>query len=219
MLGDLVIATVLLCFLAAGATLIALRLARYPNRSVLNVAEFLRPGNPQRMIELLNPQLEERLRITLPRREFLRQQRKSLLSVLEFLACMSHSTRVCIELANNELQRETLNHPHGDDSEDFIETAFALQRAAVEFRFYCLATRMKALSWLVFRTQCWLPLTPPCLAQLRETRGMNFVASYNRFVTALSNLGRLHGAEFQNSFLQALIKSDPLDDALRLAHR
>jgi len=142
----------------------------------------------------------------LPRREFLCQQRKSLLSILEFLDCMSHSARICIELANNELQRETLQNPGREDAEDYIDCALALQQAAVEFRYYCLAARMKARTWLICRTQWWLPLDAPYLAQLRDMQGLCFTASYNRFVRALSDVGRLHGMEFQDSFLHALIK-------------
>jgi hypothetical protein len=217
MLGSLLIATFLLGILAGGVALIAARLSRYPNRSVVDVAEFLRPGNPQKVMDLLNPQFEERLRATLPRREFLRQQRKSLFSILEFLSCMSHSTRICIELANNEL--EAVQPPGGEDSAEYIECALALQQAAVEFRFYCLATTMKARTWLLFRTQWWLPLEPPRLSELKDMQGLNFAASYNRFVRALANLGRLHGMEFQDSFLHALIKSDPLNDVLRLPQK
>ncbi|HWZ44741.1 MAG TPA: hypothetical protein VNW97_14795 [Candidatus Saccharimonadales bacterium] len=208
MLGSLVIAIFLLGLLAGGIALIFMRLSRYPNRSVVDVADFLRPGNPQKMMDLLNPQFEEGLRATLPRREFLRQQRKGLLSILEFLACMSHSTRICIELANNELQRETVQNPgrENDDDEDYIDCALALQQAAVEFRFYCLAARMKARTWLICRTQWWLPLDAPHLSQLRDLQGLSFTASYNRFVRALSDVGRIHGMEFQDSFLHALIK-------------
>jgi hypothetical protein len=217
MLGLLVIAIILAGFLAVGAFLVIARLSRYPNLSIVDVAEFLRPGNPQKIMELLNPQFEESLLATLPRRAFLRQQRKSLLSVLEFLNCMSHSTLICTELANNELERETVRHPGAEDSEEYIECALALQQAAVEFRFFCLVARMKARTWLIFRTQWWLPFQPPRLSQLREIQGLNFTASYNRFVSALSNLGLLHGTEFQDSLLQALIKADSLDNVLRLS--
>jgi hypothetical protein len=215
MLGSLLIAIFLLGVLAGGAALAVAQLCRHPNLTVMEVTEFLRAGNPRKIFELLNPQFEDALRATLPRRAFLRQQKKSLLLVLEFLNCMSHSTRICIELADSELQRETDRHPGADGSEDYIEHSLDLHHAAVDFRLYCLAARLKARSWLIFRTQWWLPLAAPRLSQLREMRGLNFAASYNLFVRALADLGRLHGMEFQDAFLQALIKSAPLDDVLR----
>jgi hypothetical protein len=215
MIGSVVVAMIVFGFFAVGAALIVARLCRYPNRGVMDVAEFLRPGNPRKMMELLNPQFEEGLKATLPRREFLRQQRKGLFSALEFLHCMAHSTRICLELANDELQRETVRLPGAENSEEYAECALALQRAAIEFRGYCLAGIVKVRIWLLFRTQWWLPVASPRLSELRDIQGLNFTASYNRFVKALSDLGRLHGAEFQESFLHALIKSDPLDQALR----
>jgi hypothetical protein len=185
----------------------------------MDVAEFLRPGNPQKIMELLNPRFEESLRATLPRKAFLRQQRKSLLSILEFLDCMSHSTLICTELANNELERETDRHPGAADSEEYIECALALQQAAVEFRFFCLMARLKARTWLIFRTHWWLPLAAPRLSSLREIQGLRFTVAYNRFVSALSNLGRLHGTEFQDSLLNALIKSTAPGDLPSLPKR
>jgi hypothetical protein len=213
MLGIITIA-VIVFFLTLVSAVLTARLTRYPNRGVMNVAEFLRAGNPKRMLELLDPRFEAATTKSLPRRRFLRVQRADLHSVLEFLSCMFHSTRICLELASNELQRETIRRPE-PDSEDYIESALTLHHAAVEFRTYCFLAIIRVRLWLIFRTQWWLPLPSVRIATLREIQGLNFSATYNKFLQAVADVGRLHGPEFQESFLQALIKSDPIRDALR----
>src|SRR5215472_4608356 len=165
--GTLFIAALLVIILVVGTALVLRILSRYPNRGVLNVSEFLRAGNPRRMMDALDRELEEAMRRSLPRREFLRQQRKSLHSALEFMRCMFHSTRVCIELANNELQRELIRRPGQEDGEEFIRSAQELQQAAIEFRTYCLVGMVRARVWLLLRTQWWLPLPPPRVSSLR----------------------------------------------------
>jgi len=200
---------VLLAFVVA-VYLAADRLSHFPNRGIIDVPEFLRPANPSRMQELLNPNFENGMRLTLPRREFLQQQRKSLHYVLEFLLCTAHDAYILLEFADNELWRETVTRPGAADSQEFITRASRLHRAAVEFRTYALFAIVIVRFWMVFRTQWWLPFSPPRIADLREIQGIKFHASYNRFVQAVSDLALLYGKEFQEALLNSLVKSDPL---------
>src|SRR5258708_39739800 len=186
------------------------RLSHFPNRGILDVPEFLRPANPRRMQELLNSEFEMGLRAALPRREFLRQQRKSLHYVLEFLLCMVHDAYILIEFADNEVFRETVSLPAPDDSYEFAAKAAHLQRAAIEFRIYALVAISKVRFWIIFRTQWWLPFSPPQVADLREVSGIPFHTSFQRLIQAVSELGLLYGAEFQEALLNAIFRADPL---------
>lgn len=206
-----VLLTVLVIALAA---MLTARLSRYPGLCVVDVSKFFRAADPKIMMVQLNPIFEEGLRMAMPRRNFLRQQRKNLHSVLEFLRCMAHSTLVAIELAHNELDRELIKRPGMEESEEYIARAKDLQEAAAQFRIYCLLGILKVRLWIIFRTQWWLPFTPARIASLSDIRGLNFYAGYQGFIQAVSALGQLHGPEFKESFLHALIKTDPLDEML-----
>jgi hypothetical protein len=59
------------------------------------------------------------------------------------------------------------------------------QLAAVEFRAYCFVAIGKAIFWLAFRTQWWLPFTPPRISTLGELHELNFPATYNKFIIAV----------------------------------
>ena len=207
--------TLFLVVTFTAAVFLALRrLSQYPGRGILNVGEFLRGGNPQKIRAVLNEALESELRLGLTRHEFLPLQRKNLHSVLEFLLCMFHDTRVCIELAHNEQYRELVRHPGMADGEEYVQRAKKLECAAFEFRTYCFLAIMRVRFWIAFRTQWWLPFPAPRISDLKQIYGLSFFTLYNKFIQAVSDVGLLHGPEFQESFLKALIKSDPLDEQL-----
>lgn len=206
-----VLLTVLVIALAA---MLTARLSRHPDFCVMDASKFFRAADPKIMMVQLNPMFEEGLRMAMSRRAFLRQQRKNLHSVLEFLRCMAHSTLVAIELAHNELERELVRRPGMEESEQYVERARNLQETAAQFRIYCLLGILKVRLWIVFRTQWWLPFAPARIASLSDIRGLNFYAGYHAFIQAVSALGQLHGEEFKESFLHALIKTDPLDELL-----
>jgi hypothetical protein len=185
-------------------------LTRFPRRSILDVPNFLRAADPKRMQELFNPEFEGMMRANLPRREFLQQQRKSLHYAREFLLCTAHDAQILIELAQNEVWRERVEHPGAPDGEEYIERALKLHQAAVEYRTYALVALVRVRIWMVFRTQWWLPFPAPRVGELKEISGINFHAAYNRLMQTVSDLCQLYGSEFQEALLGALTKSDTL---------
>lgn len=186
------------------------RLSRFP-RSAMDVATFLRGGHPKRMVILINPEFDAGLQSGLSPRGFKEQQRRNLHYILEFLSCWLHDAQVSLEWSCRVIRRETVDRPGEPDALQFVEAAHKLQHAAIDSRVYAIIAMLKIHCWIVFRTQWWLPLKPPQMATLTDVWGKNFFETYHAFLQAFSDLGELHGPEFKEAFLQALIRPDPLD--------
>lgn len=192
------------------AYLICRQLSRFP-RSAMDVATFLRGGYPKRMMELLNPEFEEGLRQGLPRRAFLLQQRKSLRYALEFMQCWAHDATVTREWADRVTRRETKERPGEPDAHLFLEGAKKLHVAAVNSRVFAVGAITRIRFQIVFQTQWWLPLPVAKVYRLSYAGGLDFFACYKSFIQAVSDLALLHGEEFQEAFMNALVRPDPLD--------
>lgn len=196
--------------LAVAVRLVGHRLSRFP-RSAMDVTTFLRGGHPKRMMELLNPEFEEGLRQALPRREFLLQQRKSLRYALEFMQCWAHDATVMREWADRVTRREAKERPGEPDAPLFVDGAKKLHVAAVNSRVFAVGATIRIRFQIVFQTQWWLPFPVAEVYRLSHARGLDFFACYKSFIQAVSDLALLHGEEFQEAFMNALVRPDPLD--------
>ena len=177
------------------------RLRGYPRLTIIEVTRFLRPTHSDEVVKALNPLLEEVLRGTFSRREFLRSQRDRLHGLKEHVSCMAHDAFIFLQLANTELWRETKYKPGMEDSQTYIELAQRLHKAAVEFAAASTITLVRVNFWLIVRTQWWFPFPAPRISSLRGTAGLDLYASYQRFKAAVGALCLQYGQEFYDEIV------------------
>lgn len=178
------------------------RLSRFPCRTIRDVPAFLQPVDSAGMMQLLNPQTEEFLHSAMTGLALRLEQRRSLHFMREHLLRLSHNAHILLEWSNAELKREIVGQSE-EDSECYRDCARQLHVAAIEFRLYAILSLIKINLWLVFRTQSWLPLSPPSLAGLSQVGGLRFFNLYSNLTRAVSDLGRHYGTEFRDELLRA----------------
>lgn len=176
------------------------RLSRFPCRTIRDVPAFLQPVDSQSMLQLLNPENEQYLQ-TMTGLALRLEQRKSLHFVREHLLRLSHNAHILLEWSNAELKREMVGRQR--DADSYRESAHQLHNAAIEFKLYATLSLVKINLWLLFRTQSWLPVAAPDLAELRQVAGLRFFHLYSNLTRAMSTLGRHYGTEFSEELLRA----------------
>jgi hypothetical protein len=154
------------------------------------------------MMQLLNPETEEYLHSAMTGVALRLEQRRSLHFLREHLIRMSHNAHILLEWSNAELKREIVGQSD-EYSECYRDCARQLHSAAIEFRLYAVLSLIKIKLWLVFRTQPWIPLEPPSLADLGHVGSLRFFTLYSNLTRAVSNLGQHYGSEFCDEVLKA----------------
>jgi len=178
------------------------RLTRFPCRTIRDVPAFLQPVDSASMMQLLNPETEEYLHSAMTGLALRLEQRRSLHFLREHLIRMSHNAHILLEWSNAELKREIVGQSD-EYSECYRDCARQLHSAAIEFRLYAVLSLVKIKLWLVFRTQPWIPLEPPSLADLGHVGSLRFFTLYSNLTRAVSNLGQHYGSEFCDEVLKA----------------
>jgi hypothetical protein len=178
------------------------RLTRFPCRTIRDVPAFLQPVDSANMMQLLNPETEEYLHSAMTGVALRLEQRRSLHFLREHLIRMSHNAHILLEWSNAELKREIVGQSD-EYSECYRDCARQLHSAAIEFRLYAVLSLVKIKLWLVFRTQPWIPLEPPSLADLGHVGSLRFFTLYSNLTRAVSNLGQHYGSEFCDEVLKA----------------
>lgn len=178
------------------------RLSQFPCRTIRDVPAFLQPVDSAGMLQLLNPQTEEFLHSAMTGVAWRLEQRKSLHFMREHLLRMSHNAHILLEWSNAELKRQIVGQSE-EDSECYRDCARKLHVAAIEFRLFAILSLIKINLWLLFRTQSWLPLSTPSLADLNHLGSLRFFELYSNLTRAVSELGRHYGTEFRDELLRA----------------
>ena len=178
------------------------RLSSFPCRTIRDVPAFLQPVDSAGMMQLLNPQTEEFLHSAMTGVAWRLEQRKSLHFMREHLLRMSHNAHILLEWSNAELKRQIVGQ-NEEDGECYRDCARHLHVAAIEFRLFAILSLIKINLWLLFRTQSWLPLSPPSLAELNHLGSLRFFELYSNLTRAVSELGRHYGTEFRDELLRA----------------
>jgi hypothetical protein len=192
----------LLALICASAVYFFLgRLSRFPCRTIRDVPAFLQPVDSAGMMQLLNPQTEEFLHSAMTGLALRLEQRRSLHFMREHLLRLSHNAHILLEWSNAELRKEIVGR--STESESYRDSARQLHTAAIEFKCYANLSLVKINLWLAFRTQPWLPLSPPSLSTLGQVGGLRFFNLYSNLTRAVSELGRHYGAEFRDELLRA----------------
>lgn len=194
---------VILALISASALYFFLgRLSSFPCRTIRDVPAFLQPVDSAGMMQLLNPQTEEFLHSAMTGLALRLEQRRSLHFIREHLLRLSHNAHILLEWSNAELKREIVGQSE-EDSECYRDCARQLHVAAIEFKLYATLSLIKINLWLAFRTQSWLPLSPPSLSALGQVGGLRFFNLYSNLTRAVSDLGRHYGTEFRDELLRA----------------
>jgi hypothetical protein len=178
------------------------RLSRFPCRTIRDVPAFLQPVDSAGMMQLLNPQTEEFLHSAMTGLALRLEQRRSLHFMREHLLRLSHNAHILLEWSNAELKREIVGQSE-IDSECYRDCARQLHAAAIQFKLYATLSLIKINLWLAFRTQAWMPLSPPSLSALGQVGGLRFFSLYSNLTRAVSDLGRHYGTEFRDELLRA----------------
>jgi hypothetical protein len=178
------------------------RLSRFPCRTIRDVPAFLQPVDSAGMMQLLNPQTEEFLHSVMTGLALRLEQRRSLHFMREHLLRLSHNAHILLEWSSAELKREIVGQSE-EDSECYRDCARQLHAAAIELKLYATLSLIKINLWLAFRTQAWLPLSPPSLSALGQVGGLRFFNLYSNLTRAVSDLGRHYGTEFRDELLRA----------------
>lgn len=158
---------------------VALIWFRFPDRTSQDVVDFLFPVDFDKAADLLDPELEGRLRKQLSPEEFRRLQRKRIHHYMAYVKRMSHNAAVLVEWANREVESQ---------DERQAELATKLQQLGVEVRLYSLLTLLKLRFWLLVRLDWWTLFPAPSLDDLREAGGVRGLEAYDRLKSAASFL-------------------------------
>jgi hypothetical protein len=178
------------------------RLSSFPCRTIRDVPAFLQPVDSAGIMELLNPRTEEYLHSAMTGVALRLEQRKSLHFMREHLLRMSHNAHILLEWSNAELTRQIVGQSE-EDGQCYRDCARQLHVAAIEFRLFAILSLIKINLWLAFRTQPWLPLSPPSLAELNHLGSLRFFELYSNLTRAVSELGRHYGTDFRDELLRA----------------
>ncbi|SRR6266481_993547 len=204
MLGDIIVLT-FLCLLLVGSFFAALGiLARCKYLTILDVQKVIRPVQQQRIIHLLDSQVEEVVRSLFTRPKFRDSQLTRLYEIREYLLRMSHNAMVFIVWANTEVWREMKFKTDMDDREVYIELGRKVHAAAIEFRIYALLTIIRINFWMIFRLRLWSPFPAPRITDLRQMGGLRFYASYQRLREAVLALCLAYGEEFHEEMMSVI---------------
>jgi hypothetical protein len=141
--------------------------SRFPKRDVDDVIPFLYPVDISLAESLLDPATEFEFRWKLAPPQFRETQRKRMRLFLELTRRMAHNSRVLVEYADSEKNRQDPRR---------AALASALQEKAIEVRLYALVTGIKLRFWLLLRAD--ILNATPVLAPLRTAGEIDGVQTY-----------------------------------------
>jgi hypothetical protein len=144
----------------------------FPERTVDDVVQFLRPVDLDQAEVLLDPGANHELRWKLDADTYREIQRKRIHSYLELLRRMAHNSMILVEFGNREAARLERSSQQ-ERGRRQAEVIAALQRAAVNVRIYSIFTIVKLAFLMAIR-----PMLTPSLASFRTTAELDGIQSY-----------------------------------------
>ena len=167
-------------------------LGKFPNRTVHDVAPYLRPTDMETFQAILGPAEETDFRLRLSPEEFSQIQRKRVHLLYEHLLRMSHNALVLTEWGNMEWT--------GPQDKAKRQLGQKLAQAGVEFRLYSILALVKLRLWLMFKPL----LAVHSLTEMRKVAGIDAVQAYMRLKLTAESLGGLYGREYQQDLSSRL---------------
>jgi hypothetical protein len=177
------------------------QLWRRPRLTILDVQKLLRPVEANRLMQLLDPRVDQLARASLSRRQFRAGQFVYLHEAREYLVRLSHNAYVLTTWANTELLRETELHPDMENRETYIELSHKLHVASIQVSIYTTIALFRIRLWLIFRMDPLSPLPLPRICDLREISGLRFYSSYQQLKDAVAALCLAYGPEFHDEIM------------------
>jgi hypothetical protein len=174
---------------------------KFPQRTVDDVAPFLRPAESSELESLLDPGQEANFRMRMSPREFAPWQRRRIHLLREYLLRMSHNALVLIEWGNMESLTETRD-PEESKKKQLL--AKELVQAATEFRLYSLLALVKLKFWLVLPSLFSFLFPSFSLPEMRHVFGIDAFGSYYRLKTAASGLSLAYNNHFHDELVELL---------------
>jgi len=144
----------------------------FPERTVDDVVEFLRPVDLDQAEVLLDPGANLELRWKLDADTYREIQRKRIHIYLELLWRMAHNSMILVEFGNREAARLERSSQQ-ERGRRQAEVIAALQRAAVNVRIYSIVTIVKLAFLMAIR-----PMLTPSLASFRTMAEVDGIQSY-----------------------------------------
>jgi hypothetical protein len=176
-------------------------LGKFPQRTIDDVAPYLRPAESSELEALLDPAQEANFRMRMSPQEFAPWQRRRIHLLREYLLRMSHNALVLIEWGNMESLTETRD-PEQSQKKQLL--AKELVQAATEFRLYSLLALVKLKFWLVLPSPLSSLFPSPSLPQMRHLFGIDALGSYERLKTAASGLSLAYNNHFHDELVELL---------------
>ncbi len=158
-------------FLAA-CYLLCVVLLGFPERTVDDVVEFLRPVDLDQAEVLLDPGANLELRWKLDAATFREMQRKRMHIYLELVRRMAHNSMVLVEFGNREACRLEASTKKGRAARQ-AEVIASLQRAAVNVRIYSIFTIVRLRLLMAIR-----PMVTPSLSIFRSVAELDGIQTY-----------------------------------------
>lgn len=176
-------------------------LGKFPQRTIDDVAPYLRPAESSELVALLDPGQEASFRMRMSPQEFAPWQRRRIHLLREYLLRMSHNALVLIEWGNLESLTESKDP---EPSKQKQELAQELVQAATEFRLYSLMALVKLKFWLVLPSPFRSLFPSPSLPEMRHVFGIDALGSYHRLKTAASDLSLAYSNHFHDELVDLL---------------
>jgi hypothetical protein len=176
-------------------------LGKFPQRTIDDVAPYLRPAESSELEALLDPGQEANFRMRMSPQEFAPWQRRRIHLLREYLLRMSHNALVLIEWGNMESLAESRD-PELSKKKQLL--AQELVQAATEFRLYSLLALIKLKFWLILPSRLSGLFPSPSLPDMRHLFGIDALGSYHRLKTAASGLSLAYNNHFHDELVELL---------------
>ena len=174
---------------------------KFPQRTMDDVAPYLRPAESSELAALLDPGQEANFRMRMSPPEFALWQRRRIHLMREYLLRMSHNALVLIEWGNMESLSESRNPEHSKKKQMLAKE---MVQAATEFRVYSLLALIQLKFWLVLPSPVSSLFSSPSLPQMRHLFGIDALGSYQRLKAAASGLSLAYNNHFHDELVELL---------------
>jgi hypothetical protein len=164
MIISIVTFSLVACSILSILYMVYLALVDFPERTVVDVVEFLRPVDLAQAEVFLDPSEDYELKWKLDAKTLREVQRKRARIYLEMVRRMSHNARVLVEFGNWEATRRTGR---------VAEVIGVLQKEAIRVRMYSFLTIVELNVLLAMR-----PLQTPSLMNFRVVFDIDGISSY-----------------------------------------
>lgn len=181
-----------------GLVLLYRRTYRFPRRPPGQVISYLRGVEPEELRQLLDPKVEQYLRLNLSKEQFRQEQRNRMWLALEYLGRLSHNALIMAEWGNYELKRTRRTH-----SAEEREASLELISSSLQVRICSFMLRATIHVWLV--RMALLPFLPaPRIAGLVRMGSTDLLEFYQTMQCAAAQLSQCYGDLYREKMALAL---------------